>query len=246
MFHFQGGRNMELGIPKNRSSNLKVVKLDWNTQPDNKEDRTQTLRDEMDEEGFPTIFDVKTLEVKMFLRVCQFYTARCIWEVGSGILQDPLMYLLGFQFLDWYENLPITSPYLNKENQLCYHIWKSIFEKEYDLAHLVLITELEGLQDRINESQKEYRHLTFRHYRSECKRGTFLNYIQTNLVSRRKIRRDSQPRPSHFKRSSDHSSSSSRVSSASFTTPKVKNFSSEEIQILMSLTPKERKLALSG
>lgn len=215
--------------------------------PDGKEDQTQIFQTEVDESGFPKVFFLRTEEVKMFLRIVQFYTCKMVWEEGSK-KPGALELLLGMQFLEWYENLSVTSALFTKELQMIYTIWNSlIFENktlEIDDSHSSLVLQF---QEKINEHPKFFGHLTFRHYRSECRRDTFLSYIRNHLISQREIQRRNLNRTSHFKRSSDHSNSTrGNTFGRKIPPPRIKEFDSSELLEILELHPHERKIQLMG
>lgn len=209
-----------------------------------KEDPTYSFREELDQDGFPRIFALKTAEVRMFLRVVHFYTGRIIWARFAHKLST-LEILLGLQFLEWYENLSISHSLLTKELHVCFQIWNFMLSTDVKDAQrsIALKSEVRFL---IFSDPETYGHLTVRAYRSECKRESFHNYIRDHVISQRDIQRKGQPGPSHFKRSSDHSSSQRRSSTSSQLSPRIKDFSPIELVELLELSPRERKLQLQG
>lgn len=213
--------------------------------PDGKEDQTLIFEEICDETGFPKIFSIKTQEVSMFLRVVHFFTCRMVWEPRSR-KSGPLELLLGLQFLEWFDNLSVSSNLLTKELHLVFTIWNSIFESKElysDDGHF--LSEMSSLQQLINENQDSFGHLTFRHFQSEKRRDTFLNYIFNHLVSYREIQRKNLNHTSHFKRSSDHSNSTrGNTSFGRIPTPRVKDLEPSDLLEFLDLTPHERKLQL--
>lgn len=215
--------------------------------PDGKEVQTYIFRNELDDEGFPKIFSLRTQEVRMFLRIVYFFTGRLLWEEdyqGSGALEI----LLGLQFIEWFENLSVSSNLLTKELHLVYTIWNSIFiNKGLDSEDSQFHSKRLEVQRGISENPKVFGHLTFRNYRSECRRDTFLNYVRNHLVSYREIQRKSVNHTSHFKRSSEHSNSTrGNTSTERITSPRVKELEPFELLEFLELTPQERKLQLLG
>jgi hypothetical protein len=212
-----------------------------------KEDLTYIFREELDEKGFPKVFSIKFQEIRMFLRVVQFYTGKMVWEKRTDRRNLALEILLGLQFLEWFENLSISSNLFTQELLLISNIWKLILEDQ-KLANGKFSTfNQKEIQIEISNKQEIYGHLTFRHYRSECKRDTFLNYIYNHLVSQRSIQRKNLNHTSHFKRSSDHSNSSRESSSSGFTpSPRIKEFDQLELHEFLKLSPHERKVQLMG
>jgi hypothetical protein len=181
------------------------------------------------------------------LRTVQFYTAMMVWEKRTDHKFLALEILLGTQFEEWFENLSISSNLFTQELNLISNIWKLILnDKILTNGESPTFNRIE-IQEEINKSQEIYGHLTFRHYRSECKRDTFLNYISEHLISYRKIQRKNLNHTSHFKRSSDHSNSSRESSSAGFIpTPRIKEFDQIERYEFLKLSPHERKVQLMG
>jgi len=214
--------------------------------PDGKESQTYIFRDVFDEEGFPKVFSLRVQEVRMFLRIVHFYTSTLVWEERIQRV-GPLELLLGLQFIEWFENLSVSSSLLTKELHLVYSIWNSIFEsKDLSLRENQSFNRSE-LQKEISLNQESLGHLTFRHWRSECKRDTFLNYISSHLISTRELQRRNLNHQSHFKRSSDHSNSTrGNTSFGKIPIPRTKEFSSSELQWFLELTPHERKVQLMG
>lgn len=212
-----------------------------------REDQTKIFQDVLDDEGFPKIFVLRTQEIKMFLRIVRFFTCKMVWEKGINSV-GPLEILLGIQFLEWYENLSITSNLFTKELLLLSEIWNSIFDNQIREDRKIFFQfQRFEYQGRINDDPSKYGHLSFRHYFSEKSRGTFHRYIDDHLVSRRKIQRNNQNHQSHFKRSSDHSTSQRRiVSGGNFLSPKLKEFERWELMEYLELSPQERKLQLLG
>jgi hypothetical protein len=175
-----------------------------------------------------------------------FYSCKRIWSRESTYNLEPLEILLGLQYMEWFENLSLTSTLANKENLLIYQLWNSLLTKEnLDLKIQPLF--LQKVRENISSEPKEYGHLTIRHFYSEIERQLLLNHIIDFTLQRRRIQRESGPRPSHFKRSSDHSSSTSRTSSRGREpTPKNKEFSISELQNYYGFSIQERKLLLLG
>lgn len=209
-----------------------------------KEDLTYTFSEELDLEGFPKIFALKTAENRMFLRIVFFFTGRIIWARYAHKLST-LEILLGLQFLEWFENLSIQHNSLTKELHLCFQIWNFILSKDSEDTQRSITLKAEA-RLAITSDNSTYGHLHFRAYRSECKRETFHKYIREFVISQREIQRKHLPGPSHFKRSSDHSSSQRRSSSFSELKPRVKDFSPFELLELLELSPLERKIQLQG
>jgi hypothetical protein len=212
--------------------------------PLNKEGQNKTSEGEEEEDDFPQIFQFRVEEVKMFLRVVHFVTSQIIWEDRPIGELAPLEYLLGLQYLEWYENLGVTSTLVNKENQKTYEFWNFLLSKRgISTREQESHSEILVLREEINGSKQTYGHLTFRNYRSELQRNTFLEYIKNQVISRREIQRKHLYHPSHFKRSSDHSSSNSRTKSRGESPiPKVRNFEPMELQELLELSTHERKI----
>lgn len=182
----------------------------------------------------------------MFLRVVFFQTCKKLWE-KSGQPLEPLDLLLALQYCEWFENLSITSHLFNKETQLVYTFWISILNNEGMIEKTISPLQLERYKRLVHEAPKEFGHLSFRHFRAELTRDNFLNFIFNHVISKRRLNRKHLPPPSHFKRSSDHSSSSSRSSSRGRTlSPKVRFFSLEEQSRFLELTTQERKFQLLG
>lgn len=214
-------------------------------QPLNKEGSTQTFQDEGEEPEFPMVFHFRVEEVKMFLRVVHFVTSQIIWEDRPLGNLGALEYLLGLQYLEWYEGLAVTSSLVNKENHFVYTLWKFLLSKEglYLQSQEYFSTKFLELRKEINEHPESLGHLTFRNFRSELARNTFLSYIKNNIISRREIQRKHLYHPSHFKRSSDHSSSNSRSKSRGENPiPRTREFQTNEILELLDLSTHERKL----
>jgi len=210
-----------------------------------KEDQKLIFRDELDEEGFPKVFFLRTQEVRMFLRIVQFFTCRLVWEKENVDPNFTLELLLGLQYIEWFENLSVTSTLFNEENLLLHSIWSTLFNLNGNLKENFRKFNALEFQKMINEKKDIYGHLTFIHYRSECKRDQFLNYIVEHLVSQRKLQLKNLNHTSHFKRSSDHSNSSRESSSVGFIpTAKVREFEIWELLELLKLSPHERKLQL--
>lgn len=210
--------------------------------PDGKEDQTYIFREILDDQGLPKVFSLKTQEVKMFLRVVQFFTGRIIWErdfQSIGALET----LLGLQFLEWFENLPVSSNLLSKELHMIYTIWNSIFDERWHLLDSFSYhKKRKEIQKIVSRAPNEFGHLTLRHYQSECRRDTFLNYIRGHLVSQREIQRRNLNKQSHFKRSSDHSNSTrGNTSFGWIPKPRIRDVSPQELKEFLELTPKERK-----
>lgn len=181
----------------------------------------------------------------MFLRVVQFFTCQLVWEDRAKV--GSLEILLGMQFLEWYENLAVSSNLLSKELHMISTIWNFIFENgKLSSEELSFHPKRKQFRETINKSKSTFGHLTFQHYRSECRRDTFLNYIVNHLVSQREIQRRNQNHQSHFKRSSDHSNSTrGNTSFGRYPTPRVKDIDPQELLELLELSPKERKIILS-
>jgi len=222
-------------------------------QPENIEEQNNVFKEELYEDGFPFVFNFKVTEVKMFLRVVYFYSCKIIWEKEVGTL-DSLEILLGVQFLEWFENLSLSSNLFNKELLRLYNLWNSIFlEMEVNEGKLTPHFKLVLRRSFSNESQ-ETPHLSIRHYFSEKGRMQFLNYIISTCLQRREIRRESGPRPSHFKRSSAHSTSSNRSSLGwKPRSPKVREVfpsdrskQKEFLEDFSGIPPQERKFQLLG
>lgn len=212
-----------------------------------KEDPNYIFRDDLDEEGFPKIFSLKTQEIKMFLRIVHYYSCKLVWDKSAHKLST-LEMLLGIQFLEWYENLSVSSNLFTKELHFLSEIWNSIFEyKERDSEEEFYTFRRYEFQYKINHSPEIYGHLSFRHYFSEKSRSNFHNYINDHLVSRRKIQRKNLNHQSHFKRSSDHSTSQRRITSrGNLPSPRLKEYENWELLEFLELSPQERKLQLLG
>jgi len=208
--------------------------------PDGKEDRTLIFKEEYDEDGFPKVFSLKVQEVKMFLRVVHYYTCRLLWEMCPEDI-GPLELLLGFQFLEWYENLPVTSNLLTKELQMTFVIWNSLFDSKKASDRWNFHPLQMEFREKINENLSQYGHLSYMHYHAECSRESFLNYIHNHLISQREIQRRNQNHQSHFKRSSDHSNSTRGNTSSRIPPPRVREFELWELNELLELSPQERK-----
>jgi len=211
-----------------------------------KEDPTYTFSIELDDEGFPKIFFLRAQEVSMYLRIVHFFTARIVWSKMARKIET-LELLLGLQFLEWFENLSVTSSLLTPENQVCYQIWNFVLSTERESGDFGFTLKRE-VQKEISQNPSLYGHLTFRHFQSEKRRKQFHNYILTNVLQRREVSRKSLPSPSHFKRSSDHSSTQRGTNGflQPILTPRVKEFAPEELKEFLGLSPHERKLLLQG
>lgn len=210
-----------------------------------KEDLTYSFREELDQEGFPKIFALKTTESQMFLRIVYFFTGRIVWARYAHKLST-LEILLGLQFLEWFENMSITNNSLTKELHLCYQIWNFILSERNSSDIQSSIALKSEVRTSIFADPQTYGHLSVRAYRSECKRETFHNYVREHVISQREVQRRHLPGPSHFKRSSDHSTSQRRSSTASNLSPRVKEFQTFELLELLELSPLERKFRLQG
>lgn len=235
-------------IQKDQETNFRIFEkgdfLQEIEQPLNKEGQTLTFQNDEEEEIFPTVFQFRVEEVKMFLRVVHFVTSQIIWEDRALGNLGPLEILLGLQYLEWYENLGISSSLVNKENQKTYEFWNYLLSKERLSTEEINfpIQEIRNLQEEIYGNQSLYGHLTYRNFRSELARNTFIEYIKTSILQRREIQRKHLYHPSHFKRSSDHSSSNSRSKSRGESPiPKVRNFSFQELSELLNFSTHERK-----
>jgi hypothetical protein len=242
VFSLSGGKSMVLIVPMDGPrSYQKGVLYEELEQPENKEGQT-FFSDELDENGFPTVLQFQVTEVKMFLRIVSFLTCKVVWEKRSQDLH-PFDYLVGLQYLEWYENLSITSHLFNKESQMIYTIWNYLLTPEGSSArNSSQDPYIVKLRERINMNKETLGHLTFLHYRAELTRDTFLRYIRTTVIQKRSIQRESNPRPSHFKRSSDHSSSSSRSASRGENpSEKVRWFTQEEQLSILEFPTQERK-----
>lgn len=242
-FHSQEDNSLEQKILGTKLLALRKefsLELD---QPENTEDPTLIFRDEMDEDGFPQILHFRIEEVKMFLRVVNFVTCEIIWEDLADKKLAPLEYLIGLQYLEWFEKLSLTSHLFNKETHLVYTFWDYLLSKDgmqENVPNPLLIIETREI---INKEKSSFGHLTLLHYHAELTRDTFLEYITSHLIERRRIQKKSNPRPSHFKRSSDHSASSSRsISRGEQPSLRTRNFRTEELSELSELTIQERKI----
>jgi len=180
----------------------------------------------------------------MFLRIVRFFTCKVLWEKKTpenlGILESLLM----LQYIEWYENLSVTSTLFSYENQIIYNICNSIFElKNLSLRDFGPLKV--EYRRKINEDPQKFGGLHIRHYLSEKRRDTFQNYIFEHLISSRDIQRKNLNHTSHFKRSSDHSTSHRGNASFGFNPiPRVKEFGQSELDFLLDLSPQERKLQL--
>lgn len=194
--------------------------------------------DKFDADGFPTVFNVKAMEVKVFLRVVYFTIANFLWEGEEAKRPGVLEHLLWLQYLEWFEALPVSSNLLTSQNLKVYDLIDLMLSREYyNLEGLKLLRAVG--QQEVNQNQERLGSLTYRHWRSEIERETILNYIST-LVLNRTTQRSNVPK-SKSGMSSEYSNPPKKVLPNVLYTPRTRELSRQELVESLNLSPKERK-----
>lgn len=193
-----------------------------------------------DEEGRPPeVFFISTVETRMFLRLSHYSAAQLLW--GKNTI-GPLTVLLAMQYIEWFENVPVTSTYLNRENETIYRIFDKLLSHPNSEGKMSseLSEFLSELQKTVDSEKKTYGHLTYQYWASENSRKELWETIWDHVLKRRSLQ--GRVPSGRDGKSSEHSSHAKMITvPPKYPPPRVKEFSQEELNGLIGLSTQDRK-----
>lgn len=175
----------------------------------------------------------------MFLRLSHYSASQLLW--GRHTI-GPLTVLLALQFNEWFENVPVTSSYLNKENELIYRCYDKLLSSPSKEGRMSseLLELLDEMQKLVDSEKKSYGHLTFQYWQSENSRKELWESIWDHVLKRREL--SGRVPSARDGKSSEHSSHAKMITVPPvFPPPRVKEFSQQELNKLIGLSTQDRK-----
>jgi len=198
-----------------------------------------------DEEGRPPeVFFISTEETRMFLRLSHYSASQLLWGRQSI---GPLTVLLALQYQEWFENVPVTSSYFNRENNLIYQIFDKLlsFPNEEGRMSPELSEFLKELQVLVDSEKKTYGHLTYQYFGSENSRKELWETIWDHVLKRRTLQ--GRVPSGRDGKSSEHSSHAKTITVPTrYPPPRIKDFTQTELDNLIGLSTQDRKKILDS